>query len=638
MAGSKEPKLIKSSYDPEGGTGGLYAKGEQMAVKTQARLRRQVNTRGEAGSQSEFKHLVDDDEEEDDEGVKAFLDSDQSDASCSSLSYKTLAVMFGGVVLLGLVVVGLAYLSGNSACTLVDVIISCGKVRGQHCDKVYMFKGIPYASPPSGSLRWRPPKEPTCWNDTLDATEFSSMCAQVRPLSEKGEVMGSEDCLYVNVWTPSLDPDANLPVMVWIHGGYLLIGSGFEPGYCPNDDLAQWSQIVHVSFNYRLNAFGFMTLETLREGSATNSSGNYGFMDQIAALKWVQKNIQSFGGDPNKVTIYGQSSGGTSVWTLMVSPLAKGLFHRAIDISGSSVFKATMEEAEKDNLPFLKRSGCQDARCLRNLSISKILQSIPWSEYPNWAADDLCDLPQKGKFIGPMIVVDGHVVLAPPLDVWKQKIPGYSDVPYLVGTTLQEAEFAPFYSNISKWSEEDYRWFVTSLLRTFGGNLSSEALALYPTSEFCSQPERCVEKTYMTMVSDLRAACPSNVRAHRAAETLRSPVYRYQVDYTPSHPARIGSFFTYDSWFAFHMVDTLGFFGTLDTILGAISEDDRTFQRLIRKYFIHFAKEGSMPPEWPEYPDGTAVLSTSLCAVKDYRSRQCALWEENDMFQYAWIN
>ncbi|XP_073515006.1 para-nitrobenzyl esterase-like isoform X4 [Phyllobates terribilis] len=639
MAGSKEPKLTKRSYDPEGWTGGLHAEGEQTAVKTQTRLRRRVNLRGEVGSQSEFKHLVDnEEEEEDDEGVKAFLDSDTSDTSCSSPSYKTLAAMFGGVVLLGLVVVGLAYLSGNSACTLVDVVTSCGKVRGQHCDKIYMFKGIPYASPPSGSLRWRPPKEPTCWNDTLDATKFRSMCAQVRPLSETGEVMGSEDCLHVNVWTPSLDHEANLPVMFWIHGGYLLIGSGFEPGYCPNEDLAQWSHIVHVSFNYRLNAFGFMTLEKLREGSPTNSSGNYGFMDQIAALKWVQRNIRSFGGDPNKVTIYGQSSGGTSVWTLMVSPLARGLFHRAIDISGSSVFKATMEEAEKDNLPFLKRSGCQDPQCLRNLSISKILQSIPWSEYPNWAANDLCDLPQKGKFIGPMTVVDGYVVLAPPLDVWKQKIPGYSDIPYVVGSSLQEAEFAPLYPNISKWSEEDYRWFVSALLGTFGGNLSSEALALYPTSEFCSQPERCVEKTYMTMVSDLRAACPSNVRARQAAETLSSSVYRYQVAYNPSRPAQVGGFFTYDSWFAFHMLDTLGFFGTMEQFLGAMSEDDHAFQRLMRKYFIHFAKEGSMPPEWPEYPDGTAVLSTLLGAVKEFRSPQCALWEENDMFQYAWIN
>ncbi|XP_069821972.1 para-nitrobenzyl esterase-like isoform X2 [Dendropsophus ebraccatus] len=596
-----------------------------------------VKTRGEEGSQSEFKHLVNSEEEEEEE---TYLDRDFDipDHSCNFPTYKTIAAMCGAVVILCLVVASLAYLSGNSACTFVDVTTECGKVRGQHCDKIYTFKGIPYASPPKGSLRWRPPKEPTCWNGTLDASEFKSMCAQVRPVSETGEVMGSEDCLYVNVWTPSLDHEANLPVMFWIHGGYLLINSGSEPGYGPNEDLASNSQIVHVSFNYRLSAFGFMALSLLREGSPTNTSGNYGFMDQIAALKWVQKNIRSFGGDPNKVTIYGQSSGGTSVWALMVSPLAKGLFHRAIDISGSSVFKSTMEEAEDDNLIFLNRTGCRDAQCLRSLSIHKILQSIPYFGYPDWAAEDLCDLPQKGKFAGPLPVVDGYVVPAPPLDVWKQKIPGYSDVPYVIGTTLQEAEFAPVYTNMSKWSEDDYRWFVNLHLKTFGENLSAKALALYPTSEFCSHPERCVEKTYMTMVSDLRTSCPNNILARQAAEALSSPVYRYQVTYTPSRPAQINNIFSYNSWFSFHMLDVLAFFGTMDQVLGETSDEDREFQRLIRKYYIHFAKEGTMPPEWPRYPEETAILSTSLSVEKDYRSAQCALWEENDMFQYAWIN
>ncbi|XP_071974878.1 para-nitrobenzyl esterase-like isoform X2 [Engystomops pustulosus] len=600
-----------------------------------------VNTQGEVGSRSEFKHLVDSEVEDDDEDKTFFSDKDfdTEDPSCASPSYRTMAAIGGGVLMLCLVVAGLAYLSGNSACTLVDVTTSYGKVRGRHCEKVYTFKGIPYASPPVGSLRWRPPKEPTCWNDTLDATEFKSMCAQIQPLSPKGKVMGSEDCLYLNIWTPTTDHEAKLPVMFWIHGGYLHIFSGAEPGYSPNEELTTHSQMVHVSFNYRLNGFGFMALPQLREGSPTNTSGNYGFMDQIAALKWVQKNIRSFGGDPNKVTIYGQSSGGTSVMTLMVSPLAKGLFQRAIDLSGSSVFKATMEEAEEANQIFLDRTGCKDAKCLWNLNTTTILQSIPWEdEFPNWSADDLCDLPKKGKFIGPVTVVDGYVVPAPPSDVWKQKIPGYSDVPYVIGTTLQEPEFAPLYPNISKWTEEDYHWFVNSLLGTFGGNLPSEALALYPISEFCSQPERCVEKTYMTMVSDLRVSCPKNVLAQLAAETLTSPVYRYQVTYSPSCPVKINNLFSYNSWFAFHLVDIIGFFGTMEHSLGEISEDDRTFQRLIRKYFIHFAKEGTMPAEWPEYPDGTAILSTSLNIEKEYRKPQCALWEKNDMFPYAWIN
>ncbi|KAM5138306.1 para-nitrobenzyl esterase-like isoform 1-T1 [Mantella aurantiaca] len=593
------------------------------------------NPRRERGSSSEFKRLADSEEEE-----ETFLEKDfyTIDSSCSIPFYKTMAVIGVGIILLCLLAAGFAYLSGNSGCTLVDVPTPYGKVRGHHCDHVYMFKGIPYARPPTGPLRWRPPVEPTCWNDTLSATEFKSMCAQVRPLDETGTVMGSEDCLYVNVWTPSLDHEAKLPVMVWIHGGYLLIDSGAEPGYCPNEDLVRHSKIVHVSFNYRLNAFGFMALSELRKGSPTNTSGNYGLMDQLAALKWVQKNIQNFGGDPKKVTIYGQSSGGTSVWTMMVSPLAKGLFHRAIDISGSSVFKATMAEAEKDNLVFLKKTGCKDAECLRKLNVTKILQSIPWTEYPEWAALDLCDLPQKGKLIGPLPVVDGYVVPSPPLDVWKEKKEGYSDVPYVIGTSLQEAEFGPVFANLSKWTEEDYRWFVKLRLNTFGGSVADEALDLYHTSEFCTQPERCVEKTYMTMVSDLRASCPNNELAKQAAAALSSPVYRYQITYTPSRPVRVNNLFSYESWFSFHMLDTLGFFGTLDYSLGEITDEDRDFQKLIRKYFVHFAKEGRMPPEWPEYPYGTALLSTSLSVEKNYRSAQCALWEKYNMFPYAWIN
>ncbi|KAG8431812.1 hypothetical protein GDO86_019822 [Hymenochirus boettgeri] len=565
-------------------------------------------------------------------------ESEEAETLRTVPNYKVVVTVCLVVVALCFPSAGLAYLSGKSVCTLVDVMTPCGKVRGQHCGMAHVFKGIPYAKPPIGDLRWRPPQDPTCWNETLHAAEFKSMCAQVRPLSDQGQVMGSEDCLYINVWTTSVDRTAKLPVMVWIHGGYLHVSSGSETGYSPTADLVEHSSVVHVSFNYRLNAFGFMALEVLREGSPTNKSGNYGFMDQLAALRWVQKNIENFGGDPDKVTIYGQSSGGTSVWALMVSPLAKGLFHRAIDMSGSAVFSASIEEAERDNLVFLKSTGCQDAKCLRQLNITKILQSIPWKGYPNWAADDLCDLPDKGKFIGPVAVVDGYVVPAPPLDVWKKKMDGYSDVPFVVGTTLQETEFGPLYSNISQWTEEDYRWFVKVHLDTFGGTLTKEALTLYPTSEHCADPTRCIEKAYMTMVSDLRATCPMNEVARQAKDVFSSPVYRYVVTYSPSKPAQITGLFTYNSWFAFHMLDAIGFFGSLDYALGTTTEADRDFQRLMRQYFLHFAKEGKMPDIWPEYPNATALLSRELTAHSDYRADQCAFWERNDMFQYAWIN
>uniref|UniRef100_A0A672FW44 Carboxylic ester hydrolase n=1 Tax=Salarias fasciatus TaxID=181472 RepID=A0A672FW44_SALFA len=173
----------------------------------------------------------------------------------------------------------------------------------------YSFKGIPYAAPPVGALRWAPPAPPACSSEVTDAGHFRSMCTQVRPLSSTGRLMGQEDCLFINVWTPTLQPGARLPVVVWIHGGYLHMLSGNEPGYSPTEELAADTGVVYVSFNYRVNAFGFLALEVLREGSPRNTSGNYGFLDQIAALQWVQKNIQAFGGDPEKVTIVGHSSG-----------------------------------------------------------------------------------------------------------------------------------------------------------------------------------------------------------------------------------------------------------------------------------------------------------------------------------------
>ncbi|XP_073459949.1 LOW QUALITY PROTEIN: fumonisin B1 esterase-like [Aquarana catesbeiana] len=183
------------------------------------------------------------------------------------------------IILLCLLAAGFAYLLGNSGCsTLVDVSTSCGMVCGHPCDHGYMFIGIAYAIPLTGPLRWRPPVELTCWNDTLIATDFKFMCAQVRPWSDKGTVMGSEDCLYVNVWTPSMNHKAKLRVMVWIHGGCLLSISGSEPSYSPNEDLVRESHIVHVSFNYRLNAFGFLALTELREESPTNTSGNHSTM------------------------------------------------------------------------------------------------------------------------------------------------------------------------------------------------------------------------------------------------------------------------------------------------------------------------------------------------------------------------
>lgn len=534
----------------------------------------------------------------------------------------------------------LAYVAQTLPSGAAQVTTSCGAFKGRHINGAYSFKGMPYAAPPVGPLRWAPPAPPLCRGGVSDAGRFRSMCPQVRPLKAEGKVLGQEDCLFINVWTPALQPAHRLPVMVWIHGGFLHMLSGGEPGYSPTEKLAADTEMVFVSFNYRLNAFGFMALNMLREGSPSNTSGNYGFMDQIAALKWVQENIHVFGGDPEKVTIFGQSSGGTSVWTMMMSPLAKGLFRAAVDMSGSYVYNATLEQAESDNLLFLQRTGCSDLSCLRRLPIADVLKAIPWQEFPSWAADEVMDLPLRGHFVGPVAVVDGYVLEAPPFEVWEKKKGNYNDVPFVIGTTEQEADFSPRAENISSWTWGDYSWFVTDKLRSFSETLPSDALELYPSSDRCPTADRCLERSFTSMVSDIRVTCPNNDLARRAAEALDSPVYRYVVTHTPSGPVNVsGDLLPFPSRFSFHCLDTLAFFRGLEAALGKkLSDGDRSFQDLITKHLVTFAKTGKMADEWPEYPAATALLSDQLSTVQSYSSARCQLWEENGLFAYAWSN
>ncbi|KAG2462706.1 para-nitrobenzyl esterase [Polypterus senegalus] len=589
---------------------------------------------------SEFQHLVhgnEDGEEED-----ASSDQPRTASPCMVPTRKTVCALCCSLALLLFMAACLAYLSGPSADILVDVTIGCGVVRGYHSNAGFTFKGIPYAVPPLKNLRWRPPVPLNgtefCWKGIYSATQFRNSCAQVQPLKKEGTFMGDEDCLYLNVWTPVLNEEAKLPVMVWIHGGYLHMLNGSVPGYMPSVELAVQTGVVFVSFNYRLNVLGFLALEILREGSVTNTSGNYGFLDQITALQWVQKNIRAFGGDPANVTIFGQSSGGTSVWTLMMSPLAKGLFHKAIDISGSYIYNKSLEEAEKENLIFLEKANCWDAQCLRSLSAEEIVKAVPWLEYPFWAAEDLNDLPIKGRFDGAVAVVDGYVLPAAPFQMWEQKFSEYNDVPFVIGTTRQESDFSPAFNNISTWTWDDYQWFVRDKLKPFGNNISETALSLYQEFKQCQVPKRCPEKAYTTMVADMRITCPSNDLARRAARALKSPVYRYIVTYTPSSEALVLDFIPFPARFSYHTLDTTGFFKSFDINHKVSTATDRQFQQLMQKYFIHFVKTGKMPPEWQTYPKHIALLSNTFNAMTDDFPKQCSLWEENGFYSYAWIN
>ncbi|XP_060923559.1 para-nitrobenzyl esterase [Limanda limanda] len=585
----------------------------------------------EVPARTEYRYLVQEEDEEEPQYVRhrhyisPFL----------VLSRRCIFFIVLGVLALLALATYLAYVAQTLPASVAQVATLCGEFRGRHNNGAYSFKGMAYAAPPVGELRWAPPAEATCRSRLTDAGRFRSMCPQLRPMSSLGTVMGQEDCLYVNVWTPSLQPDAKLPVMVWIHGGHLHTLSGAELCCSPTETLAANTGVVYVSFNYRLNAFGFLALEMLREGSPTNTSGNYGLMDQIAALKWIQKNIHSFGGDPERVTIFGQSS----VWSLMTSRLAKGLFQAAVDMSGPYVREVPLKQAESDNLVFLKNTKCGDVSCVRRLSVLQVLQAIPWQEFPLWAPDGMTDLPTRGHSIGPVVVVDGFVLEAPTSEVWGTK-GGHSDVPLVVGTTEREADFRPPAENISRWTWEDYSWFVTDKLEPFSKNLPKDALDLYPTSGPCPTGDRCPERAYTAMASDIRVTCPSNELAWRAAAALTSPVYRYVVTRTPSGPINaISALLPLPTSSAFHSLDAVAFFGGLESMLGTpLSDGDKRFQEVITHQLVTFAKTGKMEEAWPKFPAATALLSARLSLAHNYSAARCDLWRENGLFAYAWPN
>jgi para-nitrobenzyl esterase len=285
---------------------------------------------------------------------------------------------------LRLAVFASAILASLGAARVADpprVKIDTGSLEGLDTAGVMVFRGIPYARPPVGPLRWRPPLPTRPWSGVRDAKQLGHNCIQHRPYDDINPFTAgvSEDCLYLNVWTNSLGTRASRrPVMVWIHGGGFFAGFGGEERHS-GARLAKKGAVV-VTLNYRLGPFGFLAHPAFASESPYHAAGNYGLLDQIAALRWVQRNIARFGGDPSRVTIFGESAGGMSVGSLIASPLAKGLFQRAILESGTGVGVGTApgDTAQRIGMQFaeslhVRGSGADAARRLRALDADKVL-------------------------------------------------------------------------------------------------------------------------------------------------------------------------------------------------------------------------------------------------------------------------
>ena len=277
-----------------------------------------------------------------------------------------------------------------------------GLVQGLRQNGVGVYRGIPFAAPPIGDLRWRAPEPVIPWEGVRDASAFGPVCMQSgETVPGLGTEPMSEDCLYLNIWTPANGAGANLPVMVWLYGGGRHVGSGSARLYW-SDRLAR-KDVVAVTLNYRLGAFGMMAHPELSAEARYGASGNYLLLDQIAALQWVRRNIARFGGNPENVTLFGQSAGATSISQLLVSPLARGLFHRAIAQSGGDLRAATvtvlLAQAERAGAEFANKLGANSIADLRAISAEEIL------------ANDFVDYFDNGTPRGPFEVnIDNYVL------------------------------------------------------------------------------------------------------------------------------------------------------------------------------------------------------------------------------------
>lgn len=520
----------------------------------------------------------------------------------------------------------------------------CGPIQGVKeqlgASSAIVFKGIPFAKPPVGELRWKTAKrldKASCWTGVLKADRFKHSCYQFDLFEGRNE-SGREDCLYLDIWTPEIGPTKRLPVAVFIHGGSLMFGSSHTQGASPNVEFVSSMNVVAVSISYRVNTFGFLALDVLSRQSQTRTSGNYGFMDQIMALNWVKANIAQFGGDPAKATVVGQGSGGTSIYGLLASRKANGLFSKAIVMSGSAVFSKTTKEASKNNEIFLKNSKCdkkndkETLKCLYRLNASEVLQATPWSSYQRWRGEVIADLPTKGLFDEAVCVVDGDVVTTPPALL--KNIPTMSSkVAVMIGTTAQETAFLSL-RDFTKKPLSEFVNYAETRLGPFSAELPKRAVNQYIMALNSSKPELL----FTTMSTDLRVTCPNDNIGRNLSTVDNLTVYRYVVTNRPKHPAR---FTAKPTIYSVHLWDLAALFGFHHMPYGyRPTEQDRHFRDAIRKAFSRFMETGKPGGEkWMTYPSRVGIFGNERLKVQiNYHQSLCELWNEYNMFDYGWIN
>ena len=463
-----------------------------------------------------------------------------------------------------------------------QTVIAQGTLRGTTENGVAVFKGIPFAAPPIGDLRWRPPQQAPHWKDTRQAIAFGPICPQA-PFGVAKRLKQSEDCLTLNVWSPRLAADAKLPVMVWIYGGGFRGGGSSYP-YYDGTNLAQHDVVV-VSFNYRLGWLGFFDHPALAQENAGDATGNYGLMDQIAALKWVRDNIAKFGGDPKNVTIFGESAGGMSVNDLMTSPKARGLFEKAIAESGLGLYPIpTTKQAQAAALAFAIRehvtgTGETALARLRKRPVSALL-----ADQKNVPLD---------KATTPM--VDGKILTGQPSVLFARG--EIAKVPYLAGSNSYEASLRKWLSLTDK-----------AILAGFGDKLPA-VRKLY-ASDGITGDKALADQIF----GDNIFAAGAHGLAHFVARA-GEPAYVYHFAYVPTaqRGTTKGVGHGREVPFVFGLKGYRPFPRLAAQIEKGTSEKDRAMIALVERYWTNFAKTGDPNgPGLPHWPAVTAKANHTL--------------------------
>ena len=482
-----------------------------------------------------------------------------------------------------LAALGLAMTS--NAATPAEIVTPAGKLRGAAADKVHAFKGIPYAVPPTGALRWKPPLPMPKWKGTRDATQAGPACVQPKPRSNSiyawdlGSI--SEDCLTLNVWAPTGAQKA--PVFVWIHGGALSSGAGSEPMY----DGTRFAErgIVVVSINYRLGVLGFLAHPELSAESRRNVSGNYGLLDQIAALRWVKTNIAAFGGDAANVTIAGESAGGLSVMYLMAAPEARGLFHKALTqsaymISAPELRTTTFGGVAAEPVgPWLAgKLGAGDLAALRSMD-----------------AVALTDGAAAAGFF-PFFTIDGRILPRQVIEAFDRG--DQAKVPILAGFN--------------------------------SGEIRSLRALLPPAPADSAEYEKRIRERYADLADPFLAHYPAGNFAESMLATTRDALYGWTAErlVTKQHAAGVPSYLYYfDHGYpaaealglhAFHASEIPYVFGTADrtpprwpVVPG--TPDEKKLSDAMLAYWAAFARSGAPStadqPQWPAYGAERAYMA-----------------------------